>query len=163
AGVPDLGHRLQLLGIGPSYQPLNQVGIGIVQNGTGQDVNYYTIDSADSRDRRPILTGVVYNDVNHNGQYDAGDGGGGAATTVYQTYLKRSPDAAGLGFWTIQLQQGMADETLEAIILNSAEYIANHGSTQSGWVTGLYQDVLGRTPLDSEVSNWVSQLQNGLT
>ena len=73
-GVPDLGHRYHLLGVGPTNSGLTQVGIGIVQNGTGQYTNYYTIDSAASADTRPFLTGVVYNDLNGNGEYDAGEG-----------------------------------------------------------------------------------------
>src|SRR5260370_25999343 len=46
AGVPDLGHRRQLLAMDQIYQPQNLVGIGIVQGGTGPLTNYYTVDTA---------------------------------------------------------------------------------------------------------------------
>ncbi len=70
-------HRNQLLGVG-SYRAERNVGIGIVQNGSGSLHNYYTVDSAYSTDTRPVLTGVVYRDTNGNGKYDAGEGIGGA-------------------------------------------------------------------------------------
>ena len=34
-GIPDLGHRRQLLAIDAAFQTQNQVGVGILQNGTG--------------------------------------------------------------------------------------------------------------------------------
>ena len=213
-GIPDLGHRLHLLGVGSINSGLTQVGIGIVQNGTGSLTNYYTIDSAASADTRPFITGVVFNDLNGNGKYDAGEGlaanitisgvgtitafatggyslqvnpgvytvtasGGGLAapetttvalgsqnvrlnfttqgiqggglgnqlnrvatslaqstesyahfvTQAYQTYLKRSPDAAGLNYWVGLMAGGMSDERIEGTFIGSPEYIGQHGGT----------------------------------
>ncbi len=82
AGVPDLGHRVQLLGIGSPYQSLNQVGVGIVMNGSGSYADYYTIDSGETGDTRAFLTGVVYADRNGNGKYDPGEGLGGVTVTA---------------------------------------------------------------------------------
>jgi uncharacterized protein YkwD len=80
AGVPTLDHRRQLLAIDPIYQTQNQVGVGIVYGGYyGSD---YTIDTAAGTDTRPILTGVVFQDTNHNGLYDAGEGLANVAITV---------------------------------------------------------------------------------
>jgi uncharacterized protein YkwD len=81
-GVPTLDHRRQLLAIDPLYRPQNQVGVGIVQGGPGYYGTYYTIDTASSPDTRPILTGVVYQDANHNGLYDAGEGLGNVTIGV---------------------------------------------------------------------------------
>jgi uncharacterized protein YkwD len=81
AGVPDLGHRRQLLAIDAVFRTQGQVGIGIV-NGTGPYGYYYTIDTAATADTRPFITGVVYNDVNHNGKYDVGEGLGNVTITV---------------------------------------------------------------------------------
>jgi uncharacterized protein YkwD len=78
AGQPGFPHRNQLLGYGTYNQPLRDVGIGIVQNGTGPLHNYYTLDFGYTTDTRPSLTGVVYKDLNHNGKYDAGEGVSGA-------------------------------------------------------------------------------------
>jgi hypothetical protein len=32
-----------------------------------------------------------------------------------------------------------------------------------GWVTGLYQDVLGRTPSQTELNGWLQAIKNGAT
>lgn len=82
AGVADLGHRDQLLAIGSSYTGLNQVGIGVVQDGSGEYQNYYTIDTAATVPDGTFLTGVVYTDANHDGQYDMGEGLGGVTISV---------------------------------------------------------------------------------
>jgi uncharacterized protein YkwD len=82
-GVPDLGHRNHLLSIDSISATLPDVGVGIVMNGTGQDNDYYTIDTA--RDFNPYdsipdnysLTGVVYNDGDSNNFYTPGEGYGG--------------------------------------------------------------------------------------
>ena len=81
----------------------------------------------------------------------------------YQQYLGRGPDAGGLNFWTDQmLNHGLTDEQFEAHFIGSPEYIANHGG-QGGWVNGMYRDLLGRTPTQSEVDGWVAALNNGVT
>jgi uncharacterized protein YkwD len=82
AGVPDLGHRDQLLSIGSPYNAEQETGVGIVLGGTGAYQNYYTIDSGATADTRPILTGVAYNDLNHDGLYENGEGLGGVVITA---------------------------------------------------------------------------------
>jgi hypothetical protein len=82
-------------------------------------------------------------------------------TGAYQLYLKRSPDAAGLQFWISQMQNGLTDEHLEASFLGSAEYIANHGGTGAGWVTGMYRDLLGRDPDSGGLAYWTGVLAGG--
>jgi hypothetical protein len=49
---------------------------------------------------------------------------------------------------------GLTDEHLEAGFIGSQEYIANHGGTSQAWIIGMYQNLLGRTPADSEVAGW---------
>src|SRR5262249_29140388 len=71
-GVPDLGHRRHLLAIDSYFQTQEQVGVGIVLNGTGQYQNYFTIDSASDGDTRPFITGVVFQSANNT--YDIGEG-----------------------------------------------------------------------------------------
>ena len=83
-------------------------------------------------------------------------------TQAYSLYLKRTPDAAGLAFWVNQLQNaGLTDEILESSFLGSAEYIRDHGGSGAGWVIGMYQDLLGRTPDAAGLSYWASQLAQG--
>jgi hypothetical protein len=83
---PDAAHRGHLLGIGPpsgnsAFPAQQEVGVGIV-SGSGSYHYYYTVDTGYTSDTRPFLTGVVYNDLNHNGLYDAGEGLGGVTITV---------------------------------------------------------------------------------
>jgi hypothetical protein len=83
-------------------------------------------------------------------------------TAAYQKYLNRTPDANGLAYWVNLMQnQGLSDEHLESGFIGSQEYINNHGGAGQGWVTGMYQNLLGRTPVASEVQYWVGQLQGG--
>jgi uncharacterized protein YkwD len=103
AGVPDLGHRIQLLAIGSPYSLIQQVGVGIVQNGSGPYTNYYTIDSGTTADTRPFLTGLVSKDLNNNGQYDPGEGVGNVTITVSGMGLTTTWTSGG---YSIQVNPG---------------------------------------------------------
>jgi uncharacterized protein YkwD len=81
-GIPDLGHRKHLLAIDDpgedTLRSLDELGIGIVLNGTGPYRHYYTIDSArDHFTAAPydaFLTGVIYTDLDENDLYSPGEG-----------------------------------------------------------------------------------------
>jgi uncharacterized lipoprotein NlpE involved in copper resistance len=102
-GVPDLGHRLHLLAMSELFQGQNQVGVGIV-NGNGPYGSYYTIDTARADgDNNSFLTGVVYNDANRNGGYDAGEGLGGVTVTANNG---ASTTSFATGGYTLELAPG---------------------------------------------------------
>jgi hypothetical protein len=83
--------------------------------------------------------------------------------SAYQKYLGRLPDQPGLDAWAAAMESGaVTDERLEAGFIGSDEYIALHGGQGAGWVKGMYQDLLGRTPSDDEVNGWVAALQSGI-
>jgi hypothetical protein len=82
-------------------------------------------------------------------------------TEAYHRYLGRLPDAPGLASWVQGMQQGLSDERLEAGFIGSPEYIQDHGGQGAGWVTGMYKDLLGRAPAQSEVENWLQVLNQG--
>ena len=44
------------------------------------------------------------------------------------------------------MKQGLSFEAVEADFVASAEYFQKHGSDNRAWVTGLYNDLLGRAP-----------------
>ena len=67
----------------------------------------------------------------------------------------------GLNGWVKLMQNGLTDEQMEADFIGSKEYIAKHGGTGRAWVTGMYQDLLGRNPSAAEVQGWVTALNNG--
>src|SRR5262249_21919682 len=85
-------------------------------------------------------------------------------TRAYNTYLGRGPDPVGLAGWLGLMRTGqMTDESLESQFVGSPEYIGGHGGAGAGWVTGMYQDLLGRTPSPGEVNSWVAQLNAGVS
>jgi hypothetical protein len=84
-------------------------------------------------------------------------------TNAYQSYLGRTPAASEVAGWVGQMQRGLSDEQLEAGFIGSVEYINNHGGPGAGWVSGMYHDLLGRTPAQSEVNGWVTNLNNGMS
>src|SRR5262245_51994373 len=67
-------------------------------------------------------------------------------TSWYHRYLGRAPDPGGLRTWVSALRCGTDPREVEASILASEEYLCRHGHNGAGFITGLYTDVLGRTP-----------------
>jgi hypothetical protein len=106
----------------------------------------------------PPLLGAVARTFTHSTEYC-----NNLVTAAYQRYLSRSPDPAGLANWVNALQAGLKDEQLEAGFIGAPEYIQNHGGSGAGWVQSMYQDLLGRTPSQSEVDGWVNALQAGMS
>lgn len=82
-------------------------------------------------------------------------------TDAYQHYLGRDPDADGLQFWLAQMRSGRHIERMQAGFVASDEFYGLGGGTPSGWVTLLYQVILGRDPGPSEVAWWVNAINGG--
>lgn len=81
---------------------------------------------------------------------------------AYSYYLGRTPEPAGHDAWVTHLDSGATIEHLEAGIMASLEYFeAFAGNDLDRWVRVLYDDVLGRTPSDAEVSYWTTELRSG--
>jgi hypothetical protein len=76
--------------------------------------------------------------------------------SIYTRFLNRQADTAGENFWIQYLQQGNTEEQLINQLLGSQEFFVDQGSTNSGFVKGLYQLLLNRTPATSEVNAWVN-------
>lgn len=74
---------------------------------------------------------------------------------VYEHYLGRAAEPAGLSYWLGRMSAGMRISDLEAGFITSDEYYAKAGGTPSGWVERLYRQVLGRTPSTAEVTGWL--------
>ena len=117
-GVPDLGHRIQLLAMSSLFQDQNQVGIGIV-SGSGTYGTYYTIDTAHADgDSNSFVTGVVFNDANGNGQYAVGEGLGGV--TVTASNGESTTTTFGSGGYSLELAPGSYNVTFSGGGLSSA-------------------------------------------
>ncbi len=80
---------------------------------------------------------------------------------LYHHYLDRAPDSQGEQYWVKSLQTGGTFEQVAEGLVSSPEYFQENGSTNQGYVLGLYQDVLGRVPSAAELNGWVTQLNSG--
>jgi hypothetical protein len=80
----------------------------------------------------------------------------------YTTYLHRAADAAGRAFWVNALLGGASEGDLARGFLTSAEYQQAHAST-TAYLSGLYADVLGRTPDPGELDVWQAAPQGGMS
>lgn len=79
--------------------------------------------------------------------------------SLYKQYLQRNADPAGLAAWTGLLASGGSVEQVAAGIVSSPEYFHLHGSSNAGFVSALYQEILGRNGSSAEVQSWVNALQ----
>jgi hypothetical protein len=84
-------------------------------------------------------------------------------TNEFTTLLRRAPDIQGLDFFVNRLEQGMSPEAVEAAFVSSSEYIFNHGNTPVGWLTGVYNDLLGRSPDPGGLNHWLMRMRAGET
>jgi hypothetical protein len=81
----------------------------------------------------------------------------------YRTLLGREPEPFGFNNWLAAMQQGLLAQQVLAGFLNSNEYYTNHGGTNAGWVTGLYHDLLNRSPDPAGLNVWLQFMQSGLS
>ncbi|MFT5522472.1 MAG: hypothetical protein ACI9G1_003862 [Pirellulaceae bacterium] len=102
AGVPGLGHRLQLLSIGDFYRGNQEIGVGHAENNQSTYTHYWAAHLARTGDPDNFLTGVVYDDANQNGRYDAGEGIGGVSVAVGAATVSTNE----AGGWSIVADDG---------------------------------------------------------
>jgi hypothetical protein len=89
------------------------------------------------------------------------------ANSLYFSLLGRQIDPAGLSM-SLQVLTGNAGlgngprvEQLKAIIIGSPEYFAKHGSSDTGFLEAVYNDVLGRNIDPGALTNWSALLASG--
>jgi hypothetical protein len=78
----------------------------------------------------------------------------------YQKFLGRPASGGEIGTWLSSFHSGAKDEEILAVIFGSNEYFVQSrvGGTNTGFVTAIYQDLLGRSPSISERNLWVNRL-----
>jgi hypothetical protein len=82
-------------------------------------------------------------------------------TGYFNAYLGRGPSANDLATYRGIFAQPRSDAFVQANVIGSQEGFNRGGGTNQGWVTFLYQRVLGRTPSGGEDQYWVSGLNSG--
>jgi hypothetical protein len=88
----------------------------------------------------------------------------GQALRLYQAALGRAPDAIGLGSYTEALESGrLSVSSAAGQFASSQEFTLRYGALDNtGFVTVLYQNALGRAPDAPGLANWVGALNAGL-
>jgi len=71
-----------------------------------------------------------------------------------------TPTSSQLATAVTALAGSSTEEQVIAAVLGSPQYYANHGSTQTGLVKAVYQDLLGRAPTDAELSAALQKYPN---
>jgi len=79
----------------------------------------------------------------------------------YRRFLRRHADPAGRAGWVNAFVAGATEVEVMQQFLASAEYRTARPGT--AYVTGLYADVLGRSPSAAEVAGWQRALTGGLS
>jgi uncharacterized delta-60 repeat protein len=81
---------------------------------------------------------------------------------AYGLYLHRTAAPGGLSGWSAFLASGGTYDQMRALILGSAEYLADAGGTNDAFLTAVYRDLLGRgvDPVGSQ--GWGQVLGNGV-
>ncbi len=72
--------------------------------------------------------------------------------------LKADP---GVAAWAGLLANGVGDNTVEAAIMASPEYLIGHGGSPPPVISGLYNDLDDRAPSATEQTNWAGLLWEG--
>lgn len=78
---------------------------------------------------------------------------------LYQTYLGRSADSAGLNYWAKKLNMStMTVNSVSAALIGSTEYQGNLYTTTNQ----LYISYLGRNAEQTGISYWAQQISSGI-
>jgi hypothetical protein len=81
----------------------------------------------------------------------------------YQRFFGRTASVPEVNAWVAAFQQGLNSQQLVINFLSSSEFFQAHGGTNSGWLNGVYQVVLGRAPDAGGQAYWLQALQNGMS
>jgi len=126
----------------------------------------------------PVITGdgsdshLLIGGAGNNVIYDEGTGVqevhandkqvAGQVFRLYEATFDRLSDARGFVGWTTALQTNLELVQVASAFVNSAEFQLKYGALDNeGFVSLLYQNVLGRAPDAAGLNNWVTQLENG--
>jgi hypothetical protein len=88
---------------------------------------------------------------------------GGEVDRLYRDLLDQAADPAGRSTALGALDQGGTLAQVREVLLGSPAYLAVHGGTNAGFLSGLYHDVLGRPPDPSGLASWGQVLAGGVS
>ena len=87
----------------------------------------------------------------------------GEVYRLYQAAFNREPDLAGFGYWINTRENGVGLQTVADSFVGSAEFADLYGanSSNSTFVTALYNNVLHRVPDQGGFDFWMNTLNSG--
>jgi len=86
----------------------------------------------------------------------------GEVERLYRAFFLRPPDASGRAYWLQQRASGTPLASIAANFAASQEFTDRYGSLDNpGFVSLVYQNVLGRQPDAAGLDFWVGQLRTG--
>ena len=89
---------------------------------------------------------------------------GAMIAQIFQTYLHRAPGAAETNAFLAQLNSGGTLDNILAFVIGSTEYFSLHSSSNPGFISGVYTDLLSRSPSTAESQPFLQSLnQNTLS
>jgi hypothetical protein len=82
---------------------------------------------------------------------------------AYNRALRRDPEPTGAAYWLGALQRGqLSPENVYSTFLATDEmFNVQGGGTNSGYITAMYQDLLGRAPDQEGLNYWTNRLNKG--
>ncbi|MDB5385400.1 MAG: hypothetical protein JWM11_1046 [Planctomycetaceae bacterium] len=95
------GHRIHLLGIDDFYAHAKEIGVGHAYNLNSDYRNYWSAQATFSNLTDTFLTGVVYQDTNHDQAFSLNEGLAGVTVTIAGQALQTQTNAA--GGWSIKV------------------------------------------------------------
>jgi hypothetical protein len=81
---------------------------------------------------------------------------------LYEQYLGRAPDAAGLAYWSAYLYDGGTIEGMSQALVTSPEYWqVRAGGTADGFINALFHDALGRVIEPAALTYFMGMMATG--
>ncbi|MBA2322379.1 MAG: hypothetical protein H0V89_14640 [Deltaproteobacteria bacterium] len=129
-GVNPPMHRIHLLGSDDFFSTHRELGVGFARDDASTYRNYWAIHSAlETADDR-FLTGVVFEDLDGDGAYDAGEGLGGVQVAVGDATI----ETESAGGWALRVGDGT-----HAIACSGGDFVGS--ATGSVTVAGASREV----------------------
>lgn len=80
---------------------------------------------------------------------------------LYPIVFSRPADAQGRAFWLEQMANGRRLQSVAAEFYGSPEFFVKAGSTNTGFVQALYEEIQGRSADSGGLAFWVGKLDDG--
>lgn len=90
---------------------------------------------------------------------ESGEHAGVIVERVFALVLDRTPGAAEKAYW----RDRSTPVRMLARLFASDEYATAHGGTVEGYLTGIYEDLMGRAPDAAGLAYWEGRLESGLS